>query len=381
MQQHRHNRVGSVIRGAIRGAVVMGLMGGVGPIAAFGQTQDAAPPDETVMRPTKSGFRVSPELARLAMKRWIQMDLSRDVTLTEGQESELNRRLAENLMETLNRRGKGVRELAEFGIESFLSSGGPKWSSDRNQQFAEKAADLMPLVSDFVKQLAADARPLLTNYQWDQLKDRLVDDFRNIKRMNDVLDRWQKGDVEPGADLLRELADPMAGADPAEANDPKQRERRRNERLLRRAKRRAEATLRELSPSHWAVFIDNCKKFFAFNDEQMDKARALLVDYTKKADDFMIPYWRERVRANRIKYDLRWSLKDEPAKPWIYHLEREYNELIAPVHELETAFQKEVMALATPKQREEALARFQEEAEAHGIGFDSLDAEVLSMEP
>ncbi len=328
-----------------------------------------------LMTPTRHGLRMTPDLARIFSRRWLQEDLGKDVSLNERQEDELSRRVADRLTDMAANHGEQASDLIEFSIESMLEMRGRAFTPEMSQQFAERTEGLLPVVRNFMQDFARDARPLLSDKQWEQLKERLRGDFRRVDRLEEVMKRWADGDVKEGEDIFRTLAeiDEEEGGSGAQGRSPRGRP------ALRRAHRRAEDDLRRLSPTNWAAYVQETSRFFEFTAEQTAEAGRILAEYRGRAEALMTASWRERCRENRMKYHLRWSLGREPLAPWIYHLEREYQELIAPVSELDHRFRDEVLALATDEQRAAGVQTLRERSEAHGMDLDDLDMQMLGL--
>ena len=125
----------------------------------------------------------------------------------------------------------------------------------------------------------------------------------------------------------------------------------------------------------------SAKVFFKFDDTQMARGVQLLTEYSRRAEPIMTPQWRQKARENRVKNSLRRSLNREGLQPWIFHLESESRELMAPLKELENEFCDKVIALARPEQRDAAIGTLRERAAQHGLEFTELDAELLRMLP
>ncbi len=340
---------------------------------------DAVPPEgpalpADVMTPTRHGFRLTPDLARIFSRRWIQEEFVRDVSLNERQEVELSRRMGERITDMMENHGDKMCDLIEFSIESMMQMRGRPFNAELSQQFAERTAELLPVVREFMRDFARDARPLLSDKQWEQLKDRLRRDFQRVDRLEGMMKRWADGDVKEGEDIFRALAEIE------EDGDPENRGRSPRGMLeLRRARRRAEEDLRRLSPSSWEAYVREAAAFFDFTAEQTAEARQLLATHRGQAEQLMTPSWRDRCRENRMKYHLRWSLVREPLAPWVYHLEQDYKELTAPLKEIEHEFCEHLIALATSEQRESGDQKLRERAEKHGMSLDSMDLQFLGL--
>ena len=149
--------------------------------------------------------------------------------------------------------------------------------------------------------------------------------------------------------------------------------------VLRKARRRAEADVRNLGFNAWREFLATAKSFYNFDAAQTAKGEELLAEYRHRAEPTMTSQWRQRVLDNRTKYNLRGTLKVE-IRPWLFHLDSEYNELVAPVIELGNEFRGKIIALARPEQQEAALAGVRERAAQHGLVFGELDEQLFKLQ-
>lgn len=343
------------------------------PAAVPPPPQASPPPGEEVMTPTRNGFRLTPEMSRMIAKRWLREEVGKDVTLNEQQTAQLAERVGQRFDDIVKEHGGQLGELIEQAITSMVASGGRGPRKEQGEEFARRAKDLLPVARDFLKDFARDARPLLADDQWSHLKERLRRDFSQVDRVEEVMQRWASGGGQDESlfDELERVQD--------EELTPQERQDRKSRGDARRARRRADTEMNRLSLSRWSAFLKSSAEFFDFNQEQREKGEAILKQYTAHAEKIMDPVWRERCRQNRVKYALRWTVGKENASPWIFHLESEYNQMVAPVMTLEAEFQDQVRALATPEQKEAAVEKIRKQAAEHGMKWDAIDAEILGL--
>jgi len=67
------------------------------------------------------------------------------------------------------------------------------------------------------------------------------------------------------------------------------------------------------------------------------------------------------------------SLQKESPAPWLFHLDREYNEMAKPVLDMQKAFRRDVLGLVTREQREAVIAELREFADKHGMTAEEAD--------
>ena len=185
------------------------------------------------------------------------------------------------------------------------------------------------------------------------------------------MDRWVEGKMEKGEQPFDNL-EQEDNPEEDQREPPKSKE-------MRKAEGTAAWEVRRLGPDEWKQFLNRARNFLNLDEEQYAKGQKLLKEYRDRAESLMTDEWKEQIRKNRIKHHFRRELKDQSIAPWIYHLDREYNELAKPVKELGSTFRREVMALATDQQRQDALAELQEFADKHGMTPDEMDSQTLHL--
>jgi hypothetical protein len=339
-------------------------------------TEPVPPPPEDVMRPTRRGFRFTPGILQLGTRAWLREGPFADVDFDERQQAALSEKFSHRLMELSDREGEKVRELVETWLESVLT-GSNKLTAEMKQRLGQQASDFVPAMRELVKDFARDARPLLTDGQWELFKEDLRQQFQNLERFEKKVQRWADGGAREDETLddldLEGEVTPEGAVQPGKGGRPT--------RALLNARRQADSDVQKLMPGSWREFLLSAKAFFLLDDKQMAQGERLLADYRRRAEPIVTPQWRGQVRENRVKYNLRGSLNREGLGPWIFHLDNAYNELIAPLKELEKEFRDQVIALATPAQRDAAVAKLRQRAAEHGLQFGDLDAELLRLLP
>ncbi|NLE57521.1 MAG: hypothetical protein GX616_04120, partial [Planctomycetes bacterium] len=183
------------------------------------------------------------------------------------------------------------------------------------------------------------------------------------------MDRWSRGEVKENEEPFEDLdGDPEdESADGQTERDPKKSPE------VKSAERRAVWTTRDLEPANWAQFLNQVRQTFKLTDDQYAKGRELLKDYTVKVKAIATPEWREKARKNRATYHMSASLQKESPAPWLFHLDREYNEMAKPVLDMQKAFRRDVLGLVTREQREAVIAELREFADKHGMTAEEAD--------
>ncbi|HSW45194.1 MAG TPA: hypothetical protein VLM89_06445 [Phycisphaerae bacterium] len=330
------------------------------------------PPSEEVMRPTRGGLRLTPSMMKLGARIWLQEGPFADVDFDERQQEVLSEKFGRRVMEAAHERGEQVRGFLEAYVECMFAGGGRDLTPEMRERFGEHGLRLVPAMRDLVKDFARDARPLLTDAQWERFKENLRREFQNIERAERGLSRWVDGEAREDEnldDLELEGDGSASGTRPGDGPQAS--------RALWSARRRADADVRRLGPLSWREFLATAKLFFKFDERQAAQGEQLLGQCRPRAETVMTSRWRQRVRENRVKYHLRNVLKQKNLGPWVFHLENEYNELAAPLAEIEREFRDKVIALARPEQREAAMNEVRQRAAEHGLQFGDLDGELL----
>jgi len=331
---------------------------------AFAQPE-ALSTDDEVMQPTKHGFRLTPEMARVLSRVAFRNDEdTKELGLTPEQEGQLADAMARRLIQLGHSHGKHLQPFLECFIESMIIHQG-KFPVDDAQRFGELAGPVMPGVKELMNGLSEDARDILDADQFADFDKDIREGSQGIERFENKMKRWAEGRANDGEDF--DHYEPEDGEAPeSEPKEPKNKK-------VRHAEAMAQWEINRAGSWKWRRFLNGVKYFFKFDDEQVEKAEKLLADHRRRADAVMTETWKKKVRVNRTQYHLHRSLVDDmPVEPWLYHLEREYEEARAPIKELGQAFREAVLALVTDEQREAALAGIRERAARHGLAAETL---------
>jgi hypothetical protein len=316
-------------------------------------------------------------MMKLGARQWLREGPFADVEFDAEQEKQLSQRFAQRVMDAANKYGEQGRDFLETFLECNFARD-KNMTPEMKQRFGQVGSDLVPAMRDLIRDFARDARPLLSDEQWESFKGDLRREFRNVDRAEKNLRRWAEGGATDDEGLnsldLDGTGDSDEKAGLAAGDRP------RSTKALRAARRRADAELRDLGFVSWRDFLASTKTFFRFDAAQSAKGEEILAEYRHRAEPIMTPEWRRRVLDNRVKYNLRGALKAE-LRPWLFHIESEYNELVAPVVELGNEFRGKVVALATAEQRQAAIEDVRARAAEHGLVFSDLDDTLLNLEP
>lgn len=328
-------------------------------------------PGEDVMRPTKHGIRLTPGLARAFAGLWISEALEKDIgaTLSDEQKEALTETAARKMMGMGHAYGSKVAPFLEFAFEN-VGPGQKKMTPEKAKELAEKAKETMPIWRELFGSMTDDCRPYLDDDQLEDLEKKQREIERALDRFDQRMDRWSRGEVKEGEAPFENLE-----GDPEEESTDGQTDTTKPKKTpeVKSAERRAVWTTRDLEPANWAQFLNQVRQTFKLTDDQYAKGRELLKDYTAKVKAIATPEWREKARRNRAIHHMSESLQKESPAPWLFHLDREYNEMVKPVLDMQKAFRRDVLGLVTPEQREAVIAELHEFAGKHGMTAEEAD--------
>jgi len=322
--------------------------------------------------PTKHGLRLTPDMARALARQWLAERMDPAANVTHDQQNQLSESVAKRLMDLARDHQPQVQQLFDYTFQGVLSSRG-QFTPETGQKLAEKASPLVPALHEFTDNVSQDARKILNPDEMTSFEKRLQREHNKIDNFDTKMQNWAQGRVAPGeqpfADLDADSPEPNTGnqGGPTPA--------------ARRATRRATFTLSSLGPPQWEQFLSGIKQLFNFDEDQTAKAGEILAKYKVQADQIMTPEWRKAIQQNRIKYNLRGALPPDANGPWIYHLDQEFNKIVAPVNELGEPFRKEILALVTDLQRAAVAENLGKLAAAHGLKWEITDKTILGLNP
>ena len=363
-------------RGVISGVwpwVLISMAVALAPALALGQ--EAGGPsdpakDDDLMRPTRNGFRLTPEIVQLFSRQYVEKEVNKDLGLSNEQIEKLSKRFGERTMDMGHRHGEPMRDLIEYWMETLVTTRGQKISPEMVQELGRRGANFTPGLLDLFKGFADDARGELSEEQWGKYRKGLEEAKKDFDHLEQTLQRWSRGELKPGEDTLNGLEQEIDAKEGEAAREPP---------VMRRVKWQADYELNQIDPKRWRNYLTAAKEFFKFDAQQMVQGEELLAKYSAEAQSLMAGEWRERCRQNRMRYSMRWQISQENTRPWVFHLEREFEELAGPIKEVQTRFQAAVIALATTEQREAAAAPIRERADKHGMPFDDMDLAALGL--
>jgi len=332
------------------------------------QIEPPPPPTKEVMRPTRHGFRLTPGMARWGARQWIREEM-KGLDLSASQADALADRVARQAMRFAHQHSRDGRELLEMWLEAQFAQQAGRFTPERKKVFGRRLAEMVPALREFFKDISADARPLLTDAQWEKWKEDLADELRDLYRLEADARRWAEGGAEED-EKIEDLGEKKGAKRDTSSGQGE----RKKIRPIDRARRRARRDVEWLIEDDCGRFLENAARFFKFDERQTARGRRLLADYRAKKKAIQTAQWRTALMRNRVKFYLRWFDPIEHIGPWEHLLETEYQALLQPWRDLQSEFKSAVIALATPEQRKAALAEVRERALEHGLTQAEVDA-------
>ncbi len=328
------------------------------------------PPGVDVMQPTRHGLALTPKLAEYIGRQMADEGMGADLKLDAQQKTRMAEAITRRILDAQRKRGRQVGDGIEHLFEVMLS--GQTIDRESARTFSEKISPALGAVDEFMDGLLQDAKPLLSESQFADLEKDIQRERVQSQHFREKMKRWEQGEVKEGENWMAAFQDDT----PEEPDKPKAPPKTGD---MQQAEWKADSNIRDLGPVQWHLFLDRAKAVFAFTPEQVAAGDALLVEYREKAELIMTDAWRQHVRANRIRSHAKEVLTDQSLKPWLYHLDREYREMTAPLKQLGREFHRAVVDLATDEQRGKALAEMQKFADDHGMRPDEMATVVSKL--
>jgi hypothetical protein len=331
---------------------------------------DDVEPDP-MLEPTKNGLRLTPAMARAFASQWLSEHVDPEITLTADQQVQLSESVAKRLMEGARKYQGQTQHLLEYTIENFSNRRQPV-NPETGQKLAERSAPMIPAFREFLDGVGQDARSVLKPEDMTRFEQRLRQEHANVNNFETKMQRWSQGQINEGEQPFTELEatdTPVPGGKkpPSPA--------------VRRAIRRATWSLSNLGPAQWETLLVSIKRLFKFTEEQSAKADEILTKYRADAELIMTPEWKKSLQDNRLKYNLRAALPEKSLAPWLFHLDRQFNETLAPLSDLGQKFRTEILNLVTDEQRAVAAKELEQLTAAHGMKLEEADKTMLGLNP
>ena len=351
---------GGILSG--RQATAVGLRGGrrvmalgvVCALAAWALAQAPAEPAATEQpsgQPMEYGIRFTPGIARAVARSYVQDVLVQRYKLDASKVEQATEAVARRFMDMAHQfDDAGFADKFGQMIEGVMAGQTEQESSPAIQPRSGKAiADAMkpamPGVRDLIRGIAQDVRPMLAPKEQLRFGSELLAFTTAMNAFDEALDRWSKGDVRPGEN-------PFEGGGKPKLDESGQ------SAAYKAAQQMAQRDLDKGEWDGWAQYVEEAKRLYALDEGQAAGANSILSEcldhaaqYTKSED------WRRKVERNRVWINLFTALQIGPAHPLRYCLDRNYGQLLDPIHAIGEELKQRIDAIPTAAQRREADER------------------------
>ncbi len=338
----------------------------------------AAPkPGEEVMRPTKLGMRLTPQMVRGFTRIFVGEELKERLDLSEQQQRQITDITSRQSMELARQRQGEIQPLLESLFEGMIAGEG-RMTPEQNVEFAKKVQPLVPAARQYYEEFEANAGEVLEPEQRARLHEFIEDSRKDFDRFAKRMEAWASGEETP-SERTNPFDEPRNrtpdGAEPdAQSEETIRRENMRNARRVSRWQMRSALLVNE-----WPRFLAEVGELFGFDDAQKAAGEHLRSTFQSQADEIMTDAWKSRLRSIHTQRYFRWMVQNEvKVEVWLYHLQRQEDELLAPIKDLDRAFRESVLALSTAAQRTAAAEKTLADLRERGL-TEAESAQISAM--
>ncbi len=335
------------------------VLAGVLSIGAYAQEaaeeENAPATGKDVMRPTDVGLRFTPGMARVISRMIAKEALGRQYGLDEDAQGKAADRIARQLMDMAHKNAGQGQKFFEFAVESLLENHG-RFTPESGKRWAELSKPMLPSIREFMNKTAEDLRPLIPPARQMQFAGDMMKASLGIDLYEKKMERWAQGKVTAGENPFDERIEET----PAESRPGETRE-------VADARRQAEGSVKWESTRRWRQLVDSAISYYRLDETQKKSAESMLREMEDRAKQVCNDEWRARIVLNRTKLNLSHRGMQLWNTPWMWQIDREYEDLLKPVRELTRELQDRLETLPTESQRQAAAARVAEGFEK--VGF------------
>lgn len=339
-------------------------------------TPPTPPPGPEVMRPTEHGFKFSPRWFELIGKH-SAAQMEKQLKLNPEQKARFQDLIVQGSSDLQRRRGRELATAFEHLLEGNIEHS-REMSPESARQLSDKLRPALPVVTEYMDNLERGAREFLDDSQFEEFNKSMGESRELVKRMEKRLDSWDRGEVGKGG-MLHQLFEKEEPQDKKAVDKQEAESKPARSDALIRAEQRYDRALREWGPESWRLVLMRCRQVFGYSPEQYRRGEEILEEYRKQADEIMTPEWRRLVRVNRMKTHAKKVVQNEPLEPWLYHLDRDFEEMVKPIKELGRACRAEIIGLATDEQRAAVLTQLRKFGAEHGMAVQDMTPEFLHL--
>ncbi|HUW83945.1 MAG TPA: hypothetical protein VMZ31_14245 [Phycisphaerae bacterium] len=330
-------------RGKPCAAVVILLLLGATVVAQ----QEQSEPQPDYMRPTERGLRLTPGIARAIGTLCAGDPLKRQYGLDEEAQEKAAELIARRLMQTAHENQEQGQAFFEFAFESVIESQG-RFTPELGKRWAELSVPLVAPMRECWLGVVEDLRPLIppekqARYAADTIAATLFFDGYTKK-----MARWKEGNVGRREDPFNVHHEPKQQDDPeqqAAASAPSEPDE------LAEARRTGERMLDYQMTRRWRQYVNEAVSYYQFDEAQQETAESILAELSDRAGQITTDDWRAKALLNRIKWQLGHREMGLYNTPWTWQVDREFDDLMHPIHEMTRQLQRRLDAIPTAAQR------------------------------
>jgi hypothetical protein len=313
-----------------------------------------APETRVEMKPTDLGLRFTPGMAQAIADRFSEQ-MQRRYEMDDEQSSRAREIMAKNLMKLAQDTQYHGRAAFELFIENMIANGG-RFTKEDGQKWAKH---MLPVLEEMKKSTMTSASQIGQQMSLSQrlkLTGEMAAFSAAFVTFESRIKRWSEGDLPDLANPFEEPRNQM----PVESSEPPR---------VREARDRAEQRLRWETDveKRWTDYVEAAITFYEMDEAQTTSARSILKESLERARSVRTPEWTERMRQNRTTANLSQRLPRELWNgPWMWQLDREYEDLLAPLQEIGREMRQRIDEIILTNQRERALEQVREEIRKAG---------------
>lgn len=325
---------------------------------------DVPDPPDVEMKPTELGLRFTPAMARGIAKQMAR-GMKSQYELSDEQVDRAQDVLTRNLMKLAHDGQKQGQQSFELFMENMIANDGTFSKAD-----GEKWAKLTrPLVGDLKKFITTSASQIgkdLTMAQRLKLTRDLAGVSAGFVMFDDRLKKWEKGELEDGSSPFFETnsrANERRNKRSSPNDPPEKRE-------VRQARQMADNQLRWQTnvESRWTDYVEAAIDYYHFSESQAKAARTILKESLDRAKQIKTDDWEERMHRNRTAANMSNRLgKSGRQGPWMWHLDREHEEMLKPLQDLGRELRERIDELAETAQKDKAVSETREKLSKQGL--------------
>lgn len=331
--------------------------------SGFGPLNFEADETEVEMKPTEVGVRFTPRMAQ-GMAKAMAREMRGRYDLSDEQVEQAQEIISRNMMKMAQDTQKKGRDIWELFMENMIANEGA-FSKEDAQKWGKLMEDFLPEMKKCMTTTASQIGKTMTLSQRLKLTAEMSAVSAGFIGFEERMKRWSKGEV---ADMANPFFD--GGADRRKSETARDSQTAKESEDVRRARARADRRLDwEVDvESRWSSYVEAAIDYFKLSETQATSARAILKECLERAKAVKTPEWQERLRRNRTAAGMSGKMaKNFREGPWMWQLDREYEELLRPLQDIGKDLRNRVDELAESSQRATAAEQARAQLAKSGL--------------